>query len=156
LTGLITTRTRTERVTEQAGTGCTACHQPQINPWGFALERFDALGRVRARETVRDASGNELGQLDINTATQVQLQGVAPRAVASLIEAQRYLLDSGQMERCFARNYVRHTFKRTTTAADNALIDALSAQARQGLKLRELFAQIALRPEFKTVKGAAK
>ena len=42
------------------------------------------------------------------------------------------MLDSGQMERCFARNYVRHTFRRTTTAADDALIDALSAPSPAG------------------------
>ena len=155
LTGVLSTRTITERITEQTGTVCRACHNPQINPWGFALEKFDALGRVRPKEVVRDANGKELGQLDINTATTVQLIGVAPRAVSSLAEAQKYLLDSGQMESCFARTYVRYTFGRNSTAADKPLIDAISQQAKAGLKLRDLFAQIALRPEFKTVKGAA-
>jgi len=155
LTGVLSTRTITERITEQDGTVCKACHNPLINPWGFALEKFDALGRVRAKEVVRDANGKELGQLDINTATKVQLLGVTPRAIGSLAEAQQYLLDSGQMENCFARTYVRYTFGRNSTAADKPLIDAISQQAKAGLKLRDLFAQIALRPEFKTVKGAA-
>jgi hypothetical protein len=159
LSGVITTRVKTERITEQAGTVCTVCHQPQINPWGFALEKFDALGRVRAKEIVRDAAGRELGQLDVNTSTTVKLgprnQAPAPRAVSSLAEAQQYLLDSGKMEACFARTYVRYTFGRTTVASDAPLIEAVRLQAQQGLKLRDLFAQIALRPEFKTVKGAA-
>lgn len=155
LTGVLSTRTITERITEQNGTVCRACHNPDINPWGFALEKFDALGRVRAKEVVRDANGKELGQLDINTATTVKLTGVTPRAISSLAEAQKYLLDSGKMESCFARTYVRYTFGRNTTAADQPLIDAISQQAKAGLKLRDLFAQIALRPEFKKVKGTA-
>jgi hypothetical protein len=155
LSGVITTRVKTERITEQDKTVCTVCHKPQINPWGFALEKFDALGRVRAKEVVRDATGRELGQLDINTSTSVLLSGVAPKAVGSLAEAQQYLLDSGAMEACFARTYVRYTFGRNTVAADAPLIEAVRLDAKRGLKLRELFAQIALRPEFKTVKGAA-
>jgi hypothetical protein len=155
LTGLLSTRTITERITEQSGTICRACHTPDINPWGFALEKFDALGRVRAKEVLRDSAGKELGQLDINTSTTVRLAGVAPRAVGSLAEAQKYLLDSGQVESCFARTYVRYTLGRNTTKADQPLIDTISLQAKAGLKLRDLFAQVALRPEFKTVKGTA-
>ena len=156
LTGVLSTRTITERITEQTGTICRSCHNPDINPWGFALEKFDALGRVRAKEVVRDATGKELGQLDLNTSTTVRLTGVAPRAISSLAEAQKYLLDSGQMESCFARTYVRYTFGRNTTKADQPLIDTISLKAKEGLKLRDLFAQVALRPEFKTVKGTAR
>jgi hypothetical protein len=155
LSGVLSTRVRTERITQHPGSFCTGCHQPQINPWGFALERFDALGRVRAKEVVRDATGRELAQLDVNTATSVKLAGTAPRAVNSLAEAQQYLLDSGKMEACFARTYVRYTFGRNSGPADAPLIEAIRAQAAQKPKLRDLFAQIALRPEFKTVKGAA-
>src|SRR5690606_37244601 len=33
--------------TQTPGTACAACHETQINPLGFSLMEFDALGRYR-------------------------------------------------------------------------------------------------------------
>lgn len=151
LTGVLSTRQRTERVTEMNGTACAGCHKPLMNPWGFALEGLDSLGRLRQTERVLDDSGNLLGEKPITTAAIASLPDTPSRAIASPSEAQQFLLESGQFERCFARNYVRYSFGRADTAADSALIESLRQQAVNGANLRSLFASIALRTEFTTI-----
>ena len=151
LSGVLTTRQRTERTTEMAGTSCVGCHQGVINPWGFVFEGFDALGRVRSTEVVRDDNGNSLGERPLNTAVVAALSGSAARPLSSAAEAQQLVLDSGQFERCFARHYVRYTFGRADTAADADLVDALRRQAASGANLRSLLASVALRKEFSTL-----
>jgi hypothetical protein len=151
LTGVLTTRQRVERVTEMNGTACAGCHKPLMNPWGFALEGVDSLGRMRQTERVLDDRGNLLGEQPVTTAAIASLPDTPSRAIASPSEAQQFLLDSGQFERCFARNYVRYSFGRADTAADSALIESLRQQATNGANLRSLFASIALRTEFTTI-----
>lgn len=151
LSGVLTTRQRVERVTEMAGTSCVNCHKPLMNPWGFALEGVDSLGRMRQTERVLDASGKVLGDKPIVTASIASITGTTSRAIGSPSEAQQYLLDSGQFERCFARNYVRYSFGRADTPADSALIESLRQQAANGANLRSLFAAVALRTEFTTI-----
>lgn len=151
LTGVLTTRQRTERVTQMAGTSCVGCHTALINPWGFVFERFDALGRTRSQETVLDDGGRVLGMRPLETAAVASLAGLPARAIATPLEAQQYILDSGHFERCFARHYVRYTFGRADNAYDAELIDALRREAAAGTNLRALLASVTLRREFATI-----
>jgi hypothetical protein len=155
LTGVLTTRQRTERVTQMEGTSCIGCHLAQINPFGFVLERFDALGRVRQTEVVRDDNGNVLGEKPIDTAAVATLAGIAARSVATAGEAQQLILDSGASEKCFARNYTRYTFGRADTANDAELVEALRQQAASGTNIRRLMAAVALRKEFQMIAKVA-
>ena len=154
LSGVLTTRQRVERVTQMAGTSCVTCHKPLMNPWGFAMEGVDALGRMRQTERVLDDKGALLGEKPIVSAAIASLGDTSSRAIASPSEAQQYLLDSGEFERCFARNYVRYSFGRADSAADSALIESLRQQAANGANLRSLFASVALRSEFTTIQRA--
>lgn len=155
LTGVLTTRQRTERVTQMEGTSCIGCHLAQINPFGFVFERFDALGRVRQTEVVRDDNGNVLGEKPIDTAAVATLAGIAARSVATAGEAQQLILDSGAFEKCFARNYARYTFGRADTANDAELVEALRQQAASGTNIRRLMAAVALRKEFQMIAKVA-
>lgn len=151
LTGVLSTRVRTERVTQMNGTSCVGCHLAQINPWGFVFEGFDALGRTRRTEVVRDDSGRSLGEKPVETAAVAQLAGLQPRAIATPAEAQQLVLDSGHFERCFAKNLVRYSFGRNDTAYDVDMIDALRREAAAGTNLKSLMAAVALRREFATI-----
>ncbi|KPF60834.1 hypothetical protein D621_01770 [beta proteobacterium AAP51] len=148
LSGVLTTRQRTERVTQMPGTSCVGCHQTSINPWGFVFEGFDALGRVRQREVVYDDSGRVRGERPLDTGVVAALSGLPPRAMATAAEAQQLVLESGHFERCFARNYVRYTFGRNDGSADAELVESLRRQAASGANLRSLMATVALRKEF--------
>jgi hypothetical protein len=48
---IISTRLRTARTTEVAGSTCTQCHS-KFNSLGFAFENFDSLGRFRTTEAI--------------------------------------------------------------------------------------------------------
>ena len=65
----LTTR---ERVTLQTkSTTCQTCHA-MINPLGFALEEYDAIGRLRTTE-------NRAGQPSQLTQTEITSQEMEPR-----------------------------------------------------------------------------
>jgi hypothetical protein len=151
LSGVLTTRERTQRVTEMEGTPCQSCHKTVLNPWGFAFERFDALGRVRATEVVRNESGGVLGERPLDTTVVAKLDGIAGRTLSSAAQAQQYVLDSGAFEACFARNYFRYAFGRADVDADASVIEEVRQQAANGANLRSLFASIVTRDEFKTI-----
>jgi hypothetical protein len=151
LSGVLTTRQRTERITEMKGTACVDCHAGVINPWGFVLEGFDALGRVRGSEIVRSDSGASLGERPLDTAVTVKLATLDARAISTAAQAQQYVLESGEVERCFARNYFRYAFGRTDVASDAEVIDSVRRQAANGANLRSLFASVVMRDEFKSI-----
>lgn len=154
LSGVLSTRERTERVTQMEGTSCVGCHQTILNPWGFVFEGFDALGRVRSSEIVRDDSGAVLGEKAINAAVSAKLDGMSARPLSSAADAQQYVLDSGAFERCFARHQVRYAFGRADGEDDAEMVEALRLQAASGTNLRSLFGAIVQRPEFKSIARA--
>ena len=151
LSGVLTTRERTQRITEMEGTACVACHKTVLNPWGFVFERFDALGRVRNSEVVLDDAGGVMGEKAIDTSVLANLDGIAGRAISTSSQAQQFVLDSGAFEACFARNYFRYSFGRADGTADGSLIEEVRQQAANGANLRSLFASIVTRDEFKTI-----
>lgn len=151
LSGVLSTRQRTERITEMRGTACVDCHAGIINPWGFVLEGFDSLGRVRHREVVRNDAGTSLGDAALDTSVTVKLATLDARAISTAAQAQQYVLESGEVERCFARNYFRYVFGRADTASDGEVIDTLRRQAANGANLRSLFASVVTRDEFKSI-----
>lgn len=151
LSGVLSTRERTERITQMDGTSCVGCHKTVLNPWGFVFEGFDALGRVRASEVLRDDAGAVLGQKTVDTVVTAKLDGLAARPLNHAAEAQQYVLESGAFERCFARHQVRYAFGRADGEDDAEIIESLRVQAANGTNLRSLFALIAQRPEFKSI-----
>lgn len=152
LSGVLTTRERVQRVTQMEGTSCVQCHEKLINPWGFVLEGFDALGRVRASEVVRNDGGGVMGEKPIDSAVVASLSGMASRSMSSAAQAQQYVLESGHFERCFAKNYFRYSFGRTDVDTDAAVIESIRQQAASGANLRSLFASIVMRDEFKSIR----
>jgi hypothetical protein len=151
LSGVLTTRQRTERITEMKGTACVDCHAGVINPWGFVHEGFDSLGRVRKNEIVRDDAGAVQGEKPLDTAAVVKLATLSARAISSVSQAQQYVLESGEVERCFARNYFRYAFGRADVASDAEVIESVRSQAANGANLHSLFASIVTRDEFKSI-----
>jgi hypothetical protein len=99
----LTTR---ERVTLQTKPhACQTCHST-INPLGFSLEEFDAIGRYRAREKGRpvDAGGSyttESGQV-------VEFDGVK--------ELARFLATSPESQAAFVQQLFHHLVKQPVRA----------------------------------------
>jgi hypothetical protein len=125
-----------EKVTELTGkAACMGCHAT-INPLGFSLERFDAVGRLRTHDNhkpvdpVSDYTGPDGRTLRLTGA----------RDVARLAAA------SPEARRGFVRQLFQHTWKHGPEAFDPALAARLEASfAADQCHIRNLWVEIATR-----------
>jgi hypothetical protein len=121
---------------------CARCHQ-RVDPFGFALEGFDAIGRARSK----DAAG-----LDIDTRT-VLPGGVA---VDGLDGLRDYLLTRRQDDflRQFSRKLLGYALGRAVQLSDKPLLDAMVARLKGGEgRVGGALELIMLSPQFREVRG---
>ena len=141
-----TTRERYEVKT--APGECAGCHA-LINPVGFVLEQYDALGRVRSEEMVIDeATGEVLASLPIDANASPTLGGDNAQ-IGSGPELSQLVVDSGEAESCFAHQYFRATFGREVEDEDMCAVDAITAALVEESSVREALRTIALAPVFR-------
>lgn len=138
----LTTR---ERLAEhRADPACAGCHD-KLDPPGFALEHFDAVGRFRTTENGRpiDATG-ELVQTDVN----------GPFDGAN--ELAWMLADSHFVHTCFGRQWYRYAHGR----GDDLRGDACAVEAAvdsfrdRDLDIRELIIATTTTEAFRSAIGA--
>lgn len=121
---------------------CARCHQ-RVDPFGFALEGFDAIGRARSK----DAAG-----LDIDTRT-VLPGGVSVDGLNGLRE---YLLTRRQDDflRQFSRKLLGYSLGRAVQLSDKPLLDAMVARLKAGEgRVSGALELIVLSPQFREVRG---
>ena len=121
---------------------CARCHQ-RVDPFGFALEGFDAIGRARSK----DAAG-----LDIDTRT-VLPGGVA---VDGLNGLRDYLLTRRQDDflRQFSRKLLGYALGRAVQLSDKPLLDAMVARLKDGEgRVGGALELIVLSSQFREVRG---
>jgi Protein of unknown function (DUF1588)/Protein of unknown function (DUF1585) len=109
-----TLRERMEQ--HRADPACASCHN-MMDPLGFALENFDAVGRWRTRD----------GRDEINASGKLP-DGTAFNGVAEL----KQLLSSSRTEqftRCFAEKMLIYALGRGTEYYDKCAIDKIVAYA---------------------------
>ncbi len=121
-----TNRARVEALTG-AGTCGASCHGTFINPMGFALENFGALGEYRADDNgfPIDASSTfpfEEGQ----------------KTYANAIELSEILAASPQVHGCFAKSWVEFGLGRDFVVDDQALVDLLSSESQSGASTKDV------------------
>ncbi|HZH03537.1 MAG TPA: DUF1592 domain-containing protein, partial [Myxococcaceae bacterium] len=144
-----TTRQTVEALTEARGTNCPACHATLLNPLGFATENFDALGRVRTHQALFDGTGQKIAEKPVDTRTVPRVDPGDDRTSNGAADMTRFLVESGRVDACLARQYFRFSFGRIEDeSADAAVLEALTQSARaEGLV--QLLKVVAFRPEFK-------
>lgn len=126
----LTTRERVALQTSPAS--CKTCHA-MINPLGFGLERFDAVGRFRGREKGRpiDASG----VYETPAGGSQTFSGA--RELASL------LAGSDETHTAFVEQLFHHLVKQPVRAyGPGTLTDLRQSFARQGFHIRKLMVEI--------------
>jgi hypothetical protein len=126
----LTTR---ERVTLQTkATMCMSCHN-LINPLGFTLESFDAVGRYRQEEKGKpiDASGGYLTR----TGDDVKFSGARELGV--------YLAQSEETHTAFTNQLFHYLVKQPIRALPPAEVTALQVSlAKNGFHVRRLMVNI--------------
>jgi len=134
---------------------CASCHA-KMNPIGFVLEQYDALGRHRTEQRMFDAeTAEELKALPIDTTTVPELTDGDMTEVSQTADLMQKVAETGQVEACFARNYFRFAWAKIESGNDHCAVERVEA-ALAGLdgsqgpgSLREALRAIALDPSFR-------
>jgi len=141
-------RSTRERFEEKTSPNeCAGCHA-LINPLGFALEAFDALGRYRTTETIYEDDGNVAATVSVDPAVELFIDGQRV-AAADPVAFSQAVAASPKATECFARQYFRYTRRRFETASDSCTVAAIADAAGSAGSLRQALRSIALHPSFK-------
>jgi hypothetical protein len=139
VSGLPTNRARAEALTAPAP--CGTCHRTYINPPGFVLEAYDALGRWQTAEADTGAA--------INTVADVSIDG-APVTVRDPGELMAKLAASQSAQRTYARRWVAHAYGRDSHPLDTCVVDRLAADIRQtGFPITDLLVELTQSESFR-------
>jgi hypothetical protein len=111
---------------------CAGCHK-RIDPFGFALEGFDAIGRTRVADT-----------------KSMTFDGTAVEGLAGLRD---YLANQRRADflRQFSRKLLGYSLGRSSQLSDQPLIDNLSKT--EGGHVGQMIVQIVLSPQFREIRG---
>ncbi len=127
----LTMREKVEQLTKTAN--CNVCHTT-INPFGFSLENFDAVGRWRTQDNHKPV--NTIAQFDTDDGHTVKLTG--PKDIAD------YCVGSPNAHRAFVRQLFFNVVKQNPLAFGEHALDDLREQfEKDGFNIQKLLGDIA-------------
>jgi hypothetical protein len=139
-TDRLTTRQMVEKHVSVAS--CAACHV-RIDPFGFAFEKYDPIGRLRETEG---------GGLPVDARSRLR-DGTEFEGLDGL---RAYLLakKKGVIVRLFCRRLLGYALGRATTLADTSLIDRMVAELdRSEGRVSAAVLTIVRSPQFRMIRG---
>jgi hypothetical protein len=159
-------QTNRDRMSEHASNpSCVTCHK-LIDPIGFGLEKFDAVGARRDKFNLQFRSGRAGGEggsakgpaksvdLDINSVGTVA--GIPDSTFSSPAELGTVLAKSVQCQECVVKQYFRYTAGRMDVPADRPLIrKALEEFRGSQFRFKELIVALTRLREFPDQEGTA-
>jgi len=122
---------------------CAVCHQ-RIDPFGFALERYDPIGRRRDKD---------LGGLAVDARAKLK-DGTEFEGIDGL---RTYLLTKKQdvIVKLFCRKLLGYALGRSVTLSDQALIDEMVAELnRNHGRISAALLTIVRSPQFRMIRGS--
>ena len=91
---------------------CMRCHT-KLNPIGFVMEEFDAIGRQRADGKERKFDeNNEVHLLDLDTHVKTSIDPGKELEISTTAELSTALAESPTAQRCFTKNWFRYAMAR--------------------------------------------
>lgn len=127
--------TMREKITELTrSNACMSCHST-INPLGFSLENFDAIGRWRTKDNNKPV--NPVAEFSDEEGKTIRLTG--PRDIVN------YVADNPSGHRAFIRHLFNHTVKQQIPAYGPQVLDKLQASfSASGCNIQKMLVEIAL------------
>jgi hypothetical protein len=130
---------------------CASCHR-LMDPIGFGLESYDAIGRWREKETIFFAADNARApakKVDLPLETGGEIAGLPDSAFNDARQLGRILATSPICQQCIVRQIYRYAYGRLETPADEETISGLFAVFRDsGFHFKDLLIALARSPEF--------
>jgi hypothetical protein len=122
---------------------CTGCHSI-INPPGFVLESYDAIGKV---QTV-DPRGGAI-DASVTTAT-VDFGGGNAKPISSALQLMQEIAQTPKSKQLYAEAWVAYAFGRAPNGNDKCLVDQLDAKlAQDGYGILDLLAELTQADSFR-------
>ncbi len=124
-----------EKVTEMTrNTSCMGCHSI-INPLGFALEHYDAIGRWRTEDNHKP----------VDAAGEFPVDDGEPLKVTGARDIAEFAVQSEGGQRVFIRQLFHHVVKQDPAAFGSGTLEALrSSFIASEFNIQKLLAEIAL------------
>lgn len=126
----------------RADPNCTACHN-KIDPLGIAFDNYDAIGRWRTVETIKDGTGAD---------PKLDPSGTLPdgRKFADSVALKNLLLsDSEKFAAAFTEKLATYALRRGMTFSDRDELKRIAAQSQaSGFKLASLIESLVTSPLF--------
>ncbi|HEV3216364.1 MAG TPA: DUF1592 domain-containing protein [Vicinamibacterales bacterium] len=152
-----TARTRRQLMTEHVvNPTCASCHR-LMDPIGFGLENFDAIGVWRDKETIALPGRGEGGgggrgrgnRVALAIDTQGEIAGIPNSTFSDAKQLGRILADSPVCQKCVVRQMFRYSYGRLETAADEPAIDEIFNRFKEsGFRFKTLLLTLIESPEF--------
>jgi len=119
-----------------ADENCASCHA-RIDPLGLAFDNFDAIGRWRTEEVVRNGVGDN---------PPIDASGTLPDG-SSFSDAKEFkqllLNDRDQFARAFVEKLANYALRRAMTVDDEAALAAITSQAKtHHYQIRDLITEL--------------
>ncbi|MDB6116267.1 MAG: hypothetical protein JWO08_48 [Verrucomicrobiaceae bacterium] len=126
----------------RADPNCTACHN-KIDPLGIAFDNYDAIGRWRTVETIKDGTGAD---------PALDPTGILPdgRKFADSAELKQLLLaDTDKFAAAFTEKLATYALRRGMTFSDREELKHIAAQSKSAdYKLASLIESLVTSPLF--------
>ncbi len=117
---------------------CAACHNA-MDPYGFVLEQFDAIGATRTLD----------GEVPIDTSAKLP-DGTQ---VANVQELQAVMAADPRIANCFARQIATYALGRSLDTDDASLLALQGAFVKSGQHVDQAMRQIVMSAAFRTRHG---
>jgi hypothetical protein len=131
---------------------CSSCHR-LMDPIGFGLERLDAIGRWRERETIEFRDPENLRapvrKVELQLEPAGEIAGIDGSAFSDPRQLGRILAENGSCQECIVKQVFRYAFGRLETPADRQTIQSATAAFREsGFRFKELVIALVKSPQF--------
>ena len=146
-------RAKRERMVEHAqNPTCSGCHR-LMDPIGFGLEKYDAVGAWRDREIVDIFTGagesRRSKPVNVDITATGEIAGVANSTFGDSRALGRVLASSPVCQDCVVKQMFRFAFGRAEAPSDRATITGTASTFRSsGFKFKELLISLVRSPQF--------
>jgi hypothetical protein len=94
---------------------CSTCHETFINPLGFALENYDAVGQWRDTDNGQPVDSTASFALDGQTVSYT-----------GAVQLSQLLAKSPSVHRCYSKNWLEYVMGRKPAIEENGVLDAVA------------------------------
>ena len=130
---------------------CASCHR-LMDPIGFGLENYDAIGQWRDKEVIEFESARRntpARTVELAIDGTGEIAGLAGGAFSDPKQIGRLLAESHACQECMVKQIFRYAFGRLETPADRETVKtAFTAFRESGFRFKELLVALVRSPQF--------